>query len=44
MLAPEPVAGEAERKPGAWMEMWSPAYRGRTVMLVIFHLFQTIGY
>ena len=44
MLAPEPVAGEAERKPSAWMEMWSPAYRGRTVMLVIFHLFQTIGY
>ncbi len=42
--APEPVAGEAERKSGAWMEMWSPAYRGRTVMLVIFHLFQTIGY
>ena len=24
--------------------MWSPAYRGRTIMLVIFNLFQTIGY
>ena len=24
--------------------MWSPAYRGRTVMLVIYNLFQTIGY
>ena len=42
--APQLVAGEAERKPGTWMEMWSPVYRGRTIMLVVFHLFQTIGY
>src|SRR5271170_6497125 len=41
---PQPVTGEAERKPGAWMEMWSEAYRGRTIMLVIYNLFQTIGY
>jgi MFS transporter, putative metabolite:H+ symporter len=41
---PQPVAGEAERKAGAWMEMWAPAYRGRTIMLVIYNLFQTIGY
>ncbi len=41
---PQLVAGEAERKAGAWMEMWGPAYRGRTVMLVIYNLFQTIGY
>jgi len=41
---PETVTGEADSKPGAWMEMWSPTYRGRTVMLVIFNLFQTIGY
>jgi len=41
---PEALSGEAERKPGAWMEMWSKAYRGRTVMLVIYNLFQTIGY
>jgi putative MFS transporter len=41
---PEPVAGETERKTGAWIEMWSEAYRGRTVMLVIYNLFQTIGY
>jgi putative MFS transporter len=26
------------------MEMWSPAYRGRTIMLVIYNLFQTVGY
>jgi MFS transporter, putative metabolite:H+ symporter len=42
--APEPVAGEAERKTGAWAEMWSATYRGRTIMLVIYNLFQTIGY
>jgi putative MFS transporter len=41
---PQPVAGEAERKTGAWMEMWDETYRGRTVMLVIYNLFQTIGY
>ncbi|HTC04138.1 MAG TPA: MFS transporter [Xanthobacteraceae bacterium] len=41
---PELVAGEAERKTGAWLEMWNPLYRGRTIMLVIYNLFQTIGY
>ncbi|HTV35246.1 MAG TPA: MFS transporter, partial [Xanthobacteraceae bacterium] len=41
---PEIVAGEAERKQGAWSEMWSEAYRGRTIMLVIYNLFQTVGY
>ncbi len=41
---PQIVAGETERKTGAWMEMWSEAYRGRTIMLVIYNLFQTVGY
>ena len=43
---PEPqlVEGEAETKKGAWIEMWSPLYRGRTIMLVVFNLVQTIGY
>jgi putative MFS transporter len=41
---PEIVTGETERKAGAWMEMWSPVYRGRTIMLVIYNLFQTVGY
>src|SRR5271165_4390378 len=36
--------GEAERKAGAWAEMWNATYRGRTIMLVIYNLFQTIGY
>ena len=41
---PELLAGEAERGAGAWREMWSARYRGRTVMLVIYNLVQTIGY
>jgi len=41
---PETVAGETERKTGAWSEMWNAAYRGRTIMLVIYNLFQTVGY
>jgi MFS transporter, putative metabolite:H+ symporter len=41
---PEIIAGEAERKAGAWTEMWNPIYRGRTIMLVAYNLFQTIGY
>jgi putative MFS transporter len=44
-LAPaEIVAGETERKARGWTEMWSTRYRGRTVMLMVFNLFQTIGF
>jgi MFS transporter, putative metabolite:H+ symporter len=42
--APEIVAGEVEKKAGAWSEMWNATFRGRTTMLVIFQLLQTIGY
>jgi putative MFS transporter len=48
--APQMLEGEAreDAKSGAprgnWMEMWSPQYRGRTLMLVVYNLFQTIGY
>ncbi len=41
---PETVAGEGERKAGAWSEIWNATYRGRTLMLVVYNLFQTIGY
>jgi putative MFS transporter len=44
LAPPEIVAGEAQSKPGAWTEIWNAHYRGRTVMLVVYHLFQTIGY
>jgi len=40
----ESVAGEAEQKAGAWTEMWNATYRGRTIVLVVFQLVQTIGY
>jgi len=39
---PEPLAVEsAVRMP--LRELWQPPYRGRTLMLVVFHLLQTIG-
>ena len=41
---PEAIVGEDDRKAGSWTEMWNPTYRGRTIMLVIYNLFQTIGY
>ena len=40
----KPSRGEAERKTGSWMEIWSETYRSRTIMLVIYNLFQTVGY
>jgi MFS transporter, putative metabolite:H+ symporter len=42
--APQLISGENAAKAGAWREIWAPAYRGRTIMLVIYNLFQTIGY
>src|SRR5262249_24844626 len=40
--APGPLMVQtAERMP--LRELWQPAYRGRTLMLVVFHLLQTIG-
>jgi MFS transporter, putative metabolite:H+ symporter len=44
-----PLPAPAEFAPpettrGAFREMWRPPYRRRTVMLMIFHVFQTIGY
>jgi MFS transporter, putative metabolite:H+ symporter len=41
---PELVAGEDEVRRGRWSEMWSEQFRGRTIMLVVYNLFQTIGY
>jgi MFS transporter, putative metabolite:H+ symporter len=29
---------------GSFREMWRPPYRTRTVMLIVFHLFQTVGF
>ena len=29
---------------GSFFEMWHPPYRTRSIMLIIFHLFQTVGF
>lgn len=41
-----PVPGPADPLPkkAQFLDIWSPAYRKRTVMLIIFHVFQTVGY
>lgn len=40
---PHSLAGESTRE-GSWTEIWGPAYVKRTVMLVVFNFFQTIGF
>jgi putative MFS transporter len=42
--APRTLAGETEAQKGAWVEMWQGPYRGRTIMMIFYNLFQTIGY
>ena len=43
---PEPyiIAGETEVEEGAFMEIWKPPYRSRTIMMIVFNLLQSIGY
>jgi putative MFS transporter len=41
--APQPIS-EEETSPGKWSEMWLPAYRGRTILLSVYNLLQTVGY
>ncbi|HTJ27742.1 MAG TPA: MFS transporter [Candidatus Limnocylindria bacterium] len=40
----EHLAGKGETTRGAWSEIWQAAYRQRTVMLIVFNVFQTIGF
>jgi MFS transporter, putative metabolite:H+ symporter len=40
----QPLEGEADTATGSWWEIWQRPYLGRTVILVIFNLFQTVGY
>lgn len=42
--SPRWLAQQATRTPGSFAEMWRPPYRRRSVMLIIFHLFQTVGF
>lgn len=39
-----PVTPRTQAARGRFAEIWSPHYRSRTVMLVIFNVFQTVGY
>jgi putative MFS transporter len=41
---PAPRLEAAEEKHGAFLEVFGPAYRKRTFMMMVFHFFQTIGY
>jgi putative MFS transporter len=41
---PEPAPIEESTQRGSFAEIWKPPYRARTVMLVVFNLFQTVGF
>ncbi len=43
---PAPAAHAVERAeaPGSFAEIWSPEYRSRTIMLMVFQFFQTFGF
>jgi putative MFS transporter len=43
-ILPPPVPLEESAKRGSFAEIWRPPYRARTVMLVVFNLFQTVGF
>jgi putative MFS transporter len=41
---PPPAASTPETSRGSFREIWKPPYRIRTVMMIIFNLFQTVGF
>jgi len=41
---PAPTQPEPESKRGTFAEIWKPPYGRRTVMMSVFHLFQTVGF
>ena len=38
------AAHRASPTRGSFAEMWRPPYRTRSIMLIVFHLFQTVGF
>jgi putative MFS transporter len=44
MPLPPPVLEEVDTARGRFTEIWQPPYRKRTVMMSVFHLFQTVGF
>ncbi len=41
---PPPAAIDAQISRGRFAEIWRPPYRRRTLMMSVFHLFQTVGF
>jgi putative MFS transporter len=41
---PGAISGVPDSSQGQWAEIWNPVYRRRTVMLIVFHIFETLGY
>ncbi len=41
---PEPECCELAPRQGRYSEIWQPPYRRRTLMMIVFNIFQTIGY
>ena len=41
---PEPVAPSIAATAAGFAEMWRPPYRRRAVMLIVFNIFQTVGF
>ena len=44
LVLPPPGPPEARTARGSFREIWKPPYRSRTVMLIVFQLFQTVGF
>jgi len=43
-LAPVDAGAADETARGGFREIWTATYRGRTIMLIVFNLFQTVGF
>ena len=43
-VLPHPAKAEEPSPPGAFAEIWKPPYRTRTLMLIVFNVFQTVGF
>ncbi len=43
-LPPVQSSHGVEEEKGKFSEIWAPPYRSRTIMLIIFNLFQTVGF
>jgi len=41
---PAPATPETQTSRGSFRDIWKPPYRTRTVMMIVFNLFQTVGF